>query len=221
MRTLTILAAVLAALVSAGAAPTGAGQGAPPVPAGVPVEREPRHHVVFENEAVRVIDARLPAADVTLYHTHTADNVPVVIHGGRMTVQPLGGAPQTASPRTGDASFVRGGYTHQIANVGADALQFLDVEIHSPVPSQAVIPMPEHHELVLENGRVRLLRYIAGGALHAHDRGLLAIVVPNHHEWTAGVPEGAPAPGAYWWLPPRDPGRSVPAGTEMIEIEVK
>jgi len=32
---------------------------------------------------------------------------------------------------------------------------------------------------------------------------------------------GAPAPGAYWWLPPRDPGRSVPAGTEMIEIEVK
>src|SRR6187200_1973009 len=130
-----IRAPLVVAFVLVVVSPPGhAQQEARPSTSGVPVEREPRHHVVFENAAVRVIDARLPAGDTTLYHTHTADNVPVVIRGGSMTIQPLGGARQSASPRTGDASFARGGYTHQIVNVGREALQFLDVEVHAPTP---------------------------------------------------------------------------------------
>jgi hypothetical protein len=190
--------------------------------AGVPVEREPHHHVVFENAAVRVIDARLPAGDTTLYHTHTADNVPVVIRGGSMTVQPLGGSPQPASPRTGDASFARGGYTHQIVNVGPEALQFLDVEVHAPA---AVTPpdvaVPAGHEVVLDQPRVRMLRFVASGPPHTHARGVLAVVVPRDHEWKNGTPAGAPAPGAYWWLDGGSAGRTVPNGTEIVEIEVK
>ena len=224
IRTTTAVVLMVLSTLSAGIAlPLKARQGATsPGASGVPVEQEPRHHVVFENASVKVIDAQLPAHDVTLYHTHTADNVPVVIHGGTMTVQPLGGERQPSSPRTGDASFARGGYTHQIANTGAEALHFVDVEIRAPAHAPASEhPIPAGHQLVLDRGRVRLLRHVAGGPSHAHERGLLAVVVPSGHDWAAGVPAGAPSPGTYWWQPPGEPSRLVPSGTETIEIEVK
>jgi hypothetical protein len=190
--------------------------------AGVPVEREPRHHVVFEDAAVRVIDARLPVGDTTLYHTHVADNVPVVIRGGSMTVQRVGEAVQPASPRTGDASFARGGYTHQIVNIGSEPLQFLDVEVHAPVPTGAPdAAMPAEHDVVLDESRVRLLRFVNADSTHVHRRGLLAIVVPRGHDWTRGSPPGAPEPGTYWWVDADTAGRTVPAGTELVEIEIK
>ena len=57
----------------------------------VPVANEPRHHVVYQNDWVRVIDAYFPVGDTTLYHTHDRDNVPICLAGGSMTTQPLGG----------------------------------------------------------------------------------------------------------------------------------
>ena len=212
-------AAWLAAVFIAIAAPIAAAPQAPAA-AGVPVEREPCHHVVFENGAVKVIDARLPVGVVTLYHTHSADNVPVVIRGGRMTVQPLGGTPQPTTPRTGDASVARGGYTHQIANVGAEPLHFLDVEIHATGSSTPARPLPDGHTLVLDDVRVRLLRHVAGHETeHVHDRGRLAIVVPPGHDASSTGPAGGPRPGEYWWIEAGASGRPVPAGTEVVEIE--
>ncbi|HKS41181.1 MAG TPA: hypothetical protein VJX74_11275 [Blastocatellia bacterium] len=46
-----------------------------PLQTAVMVLNEPRHHVKFENEYVRVIDASMPLGDTTLFHTHPLDNV--------------------------------------------------------------------------------------------------------------------------------------------------
>jgi hypothetical protein len=192
---------------------------------GVPVDREPRHHVVFTNAAVRVIDARIAVGDVTLFHTHAADNVPVCIRGGLMTVQPLGGTPQAVTARTGDASLAAGGYTHQIANAGPAPLHFVDVEIHAAAPAGAPAnaPVPPGHELVLDAPRVRVLRHRvgAGPAADVHARPLLAVVVPPGHDRAADGPAGAPAPGAYRWRKAGSAARPLPAGTEVVEIEIK
>ena len=41
----------------------------------VPVSKEPRHHNVFENNSVRLLNVLLPAGDTTLYHIHSTPSV--------------------------------------------------------------------------------------------------------------------------------------------------
>ena len=36
----------------------------------IPVSIEPRHHKVFENEYVRVLDVHIVPGDTTLFHKH-------------------------------------------------------------------------------------------------------------------------------------------------------
>lgn len=51
------------------------------VSAQVPLEQEPRHHIEFANEFLRVISPQIPPGDTTLEHVHTHDDATVCIHG--------------------------------------------------------------------------------------------------------------------------------------------
>ena len=45
------------------------------VTAQVQVRNEPRHHNVFENEFIRILDVYLGPGDTTLYHLHNTPSV--------------------------------------------------------------------------------------------------------------------------------------------------
>ena len=77
----------------------------------VPLGDEPRHHVVFQNKYVRVIDAAIAPGDTTLFHTHSVNNVPVVIAGGDLRTEILGGKITESSVETGGAWFAPATYT--------------------------------------------------------------------------------------------------------------
>ena len=57
----------------------------------VPVEKEPHHHIVFQNQYVRVLHVLFPAGQVSLFHTHSNDNVGIPISGDQSQAQPQGG----------------------------------------------------------------------------------------------------------------------------------
>ena len=40
-----------------------------------PVSKEPRHHLVFENDKVRILNVLLPPGDTTQYHVHSTPSV--------------------------------------------------------------------------------------------------------------------------------------------------
>ena len=175
----------------------------------VPVEQEPVHTVVFENALVRVIDAALPVGHATLYHTHSRDNVPVAVAGGRVATTVLGGAPVESAVKTGQVSFAAGGYTHEVRNVGPTPLHFIDVELLTGTPaaassSAAVTAAPlAGHVLELSNARVAVHRVIVapgrrleshkhagavlevlvGGDAVAHGAGIAAPVSAGAFEW--------------------------------------
>jgi quercetin dioxygenase-like cupin family protein len=138
----------------------------------VPVSEEPRHRVVFENAYVRVIDALVPPGEVTLFHTHTRDNVPVAISGGRLRTEIAGSETRDSEVETGAAWFARGGYTHRIENIGATPARFLDAELLDASPPVAVAGVPElaAHVLEVENERVRIYRVVIhpGDAVGPH-----------------------------------------------------
>jgi hypothetical protein len=98
----------------------------------VAVEQEPHHHVIFENQYVRVLDVVLQPGETTLFHRHSLDNVPVQLSDATMKRQ-FPGEDWAASPaKEGSVGFIGGTkspYIHRISNTGTTVFHVLDVEI--------------------------------------------------------------------------------------------
>ena len=76
------------------------------VAAQVPLTKEPRHHVTFENAQMRILNVNIPPGDTSLDHLHDRDIVTVSMTGGTETrVQNAGQPWTTRAPRPlGDAT---------------------------------------------------------------------------------------------------------------------
>jgi hypothetical protein len=98
----------------------------------VAVEQEPHHHVIFENQYVRVLDVVLQPGETALFHRHSLDNVPVQLSDATMKRQ-FPGEDWAASPaKEGSVGFIGGTkspYIHRISNTGTTVFHVLDVEI--------------------------------------------------------------------------------------------
>ncbi len=133
--------------------------------AAVPVEQEPRHRVVFQNQTVRIYDCLIPPGDITLFHTHSFDSVTVVVSGGKARNEFVGKPPLEGEPVTGASMFAKATnapYTHRLTNIGTTPLRFVVPELLSSssggVP--AVLKTLPGHFLLFENDRVTVYRIL-------------------------------------------------------------
>src|SRR5262249_28741398 len=83
----------------------------------VPVSKEPRHHLKFENEYVRVFDVLVPPGDTTLFHIHSNDYVFVSIGDATLKAEIPGGQPSDLIMKDGESRFTKGPITHRVRNV--------------------------------------------------------------------------------------------------------
>ncbi|HEY6385807.1 MAG TPA: hypothetical protein VIX91_09020 [Candidatus Acidoferrum sp.] len=99
----------------------------------VPVDKEPHHHFVFQNQYVRVLNVQFPVGEVSLFHTHSNDNVGIPISGDKTQSQPAGGEWSEAQDvKLGNPGFrkARGqAYTHRVRSAGKLPFHVIDVEI--------------------------------------------------------------------------------------------
>lgn len=99
----------------------------------VPVEKEPHHHVVLQNQYVRVLNVLFPVGEVSLFHTHSNDNIGIPISGDKSQAQPQGGdwsEPQDVKPGAAGFRKARGqAYTHRVRSAGQLPFHVIDVEI--------------------------------------------------------------------------------------------
>jgi len=59
----------------------------------VPVEKDPFHKIIFENNLVRVLDLQVSGSDTTSTHIHKAASVVVFITKSSLAIQSPGEAP--------------------------------------------------------------------------------------------------------------------------------
>src|ERR1700754_338996 len=63
------------------------------VSAQVQVSQEPRHHKVFENEWVRILDVRIGPGDTSQYHKHSTPSIFIVLGntktGSQAIIEPI------------------------------------------------------------------------------------------------------------------------------------
>jgi quercetin dioxygenase-like cupin family protein len=99
----------------------------------VPVDKEPHHHFVFQNQYVRVLDVLFPVGETSLFHTHSNDNIGIPISGDKTQSQPFGGEwSEVQDVKPGAAGFrkARGqAYTHRVRSAGKLPYHVIDVEI--------------------------------------------------------------------------------------------
>ena len=99
----------------------------------VPVEQEPHHHVVLQNQYVRVLDVFFPVGEPALFHTHSNDNVSVALSGDFTKSQVMGGEwTGQAKVSPGEVGFRKAKgqpYTHRVGSAGEKPFHVIDVEI--------------------------------------------------------------------------------------------
>ncbi len=186
----------------------------------VPVEQEPHHRLTFENPYVRVLNVDFPPGYVSLFHTHSLDNVGVRLTESVTRTDTLAAQGESQTFPVGRIAFnsATPPYTHRVVNTGSNAVRILDVEIVGgiAVPGGSARDDVAGHEVVIDNAHVRVtrIRLSAGQSLpaHTHPHGWLTIDVvgPNagHLEWHAPA---AITPVAG----------NLTTSTEIVEVEPK
>src|SRR5262245_26337370 len=99
----------------------------------VPVEQEPRHHLEFSNEFLKVISPQIPAGDTTLEHLHTYDDMTVCIHGSEIRAKSTGGDWSTPAAacmpgRLGFTQYTGNPRSHTVQNTGTGVYHLTLVE---------------------------------------------------------------------------------------------
>jgi hypothetical protein len=103
------------------------------VVAQVPLSKEPRHRMTFENPQLRILDVNIPPGDKSLDHRHELDIATVSMSAGTNTRIQSGNQPASDRPSRplGDASiteYAGKAQSHTIENVGKGAYQLFAVE---------------------------------------------------------------------------------------------
>lgn len=181
----------------------------------VPVEQEPQHRLTLVNDYVRVLDVLFPAGYMTLFHTHTLDNVAVRLTSGvsRTDLPDAEGTPAPVVAGTVAFNSASPAYTHRILNTGTTAIHIADVQLVRGTPAAAVSDQMTGHEIVIDNDRVRIsrIKLAAGEMLPTHS---------HPHGWVDVIVSGADA-GSVRWRGPLSLPLGGPVPTVVVEVEPK
>ena len=106
------------------------------ISAQLPVRDEPRHHNVFENEFVRILDVHLSPKDTTLYHLHNTPSVFIIFTNTNVGSQLKGGPPQKGANIKGLISYdsLSAPRIHRVWNEDTSWFHVMDVELTSKLP---------------------------------------------------------------------------------------
>lgn len=128
----------------------------------VPVYEEPYHHLVFENEMVRILDVQLQPGDTSAFHLHADPISYVTINGSHVWLDPQIGESPPGRSRTvflkdnyigSDISYRDSPFVHRIANVDMDNFRLIAVEnlFTSHRPDSNISIPGDKGEVILHN----------------------------------------------------------------------
>jgi quercetin dioxygenase-like cupin family protein len=225
MKRLLNASLILAALALA--LPAAAQEEAP----AVPVDKAPFHVPVFRNDYVALVNVYIPPGRVAGYHTHSLDQISVLVADADMVGQVLGEqpTPPRRNPR-GNVNYVaysKKAITHKVSNVGSTPFHNVVLSLMYPEPGRFTAGARADvagYTQILDNERVRGWRLVlepgqsvaaitqkAPGIRVVIDGGELAESVPGQAE--RGM---APKSGEFFWQEP-----DVTRAIQLVEFELK
>ena len=109
----------------------------------VPVRDEPRHHNVFENESVRILDAYIAPKDTTQYHLHNTPSVFIILANCKVSSQLWGGQPQSGANLSGTISYdsMNTPRNHRVWNEDTVWFHVMDIELTAKTFNNRLRPL--------------------------------------------------------------------------------
>jgi quercetin dioxygenase-like cupin family protein len=98
----------------------------------VEITSEPRHHLVFENEYVRVFDVTVAPKDTTLVHRHNHDYLFVTLGDSDVTSVRPGAKPVALLLKDGEVRFTPGNFAHAAINNSDRPFHNTTIELLKP-----------------------------------------------------------------------------------------
>jgi quercetin dioxygenase-like cupin family protein len=98
----------------------------------VPIDKEPAHHQVLDNEYVRVFDVVVAPHASTLMHRHDRDYIFVILGDADISNELMNEKPAHAVLKDGDARYSKGGFAHVARNLAETPFHNITVELKNP-----------------------------------------------------------------------------------------
>ena len=115
----------------------------------VPVREEPRHHVAFQNQYLRLLDVWVPAGDTTFFHIHQIPSLFLIL-SKTVTASQVKGENWVQGSFTSEPGhawyndFKNGPLIHRVCNIDTIPFHVMDIEILSNSNKNAdqIPPLP-------------------------------------------------------------------------------
>ncbi len=108
----------------------------------VPVHEEPLHHVIYEDEEIRILEIEAIPGDTSLVHRHDYNYCYIATQGGRLWLEDLGEQSREVNLPThyagGKFELSEGPFVHRFANIDTSNISFFTVEHKLGIPRIAV-----------------------------------------------------------------------------------
>ena len=227
-----------AALVGARVVPAFAAAGDDPATA--PLARdEPHHHLVFQNDLVRVLRVLIPPGESTLWHEHNFDYIVLTLYGSKVRVEvPKDPKATEGTMESKSLRFVKYAgqhFVHRVANTDTVVNHQIDFEIIPPSPGGfGVSDRSEaaQYKMEIDNDRIRAWRIqLAPGeianTIMQKAPGLRFVLSGDRILETNAegqVKEIVGRPGDFAWLPggaSRSLSNAGSSALELVEVELK
>jgi len=213
----------------------------------VPVHLEPRHQLVFDSPATRILDVKIPPGDTTLFHTHSDPILYVTMSTSQTRNQNVGAewsgtAPAAVAAPVGQPRVVPSNppgrimsttsygdkpQTHRVNNIGSSLFRLIGITNASagdvnPTPSADFSAKPE-----VDNRWFRGYRWSLSAeptAEHRHANPVAIVAVTGGAVATVGANKTTLAqPGAFVFVESNQPHQLEGAGADaqVVEIEVR
>ena len=126
----------------------------------VAVSKEPRHHVVFENDKVRILNVLLPPGDTTQYHVHSLPSVFISLSKTNTSWQRINEQPVASLSVAGYIWFENLNpphvKIHRVWNNDTSVYHVMDVELLAKDSGFTLKPLNiEHLHLLIDTPWVR------------------------------------------------------------------
>jgi len=149
----------------------------------VDITAEPHHHLLLENQQVRVWLAEVAPHDATLMHRHNHDYVFVSLGETNVQNEVEGKPPAILKMQDGETRFAPGGFAHiarDLANTPfrAIAVEFLQDEAAHKTPPPA---WDEERGLHVFTGGTQHIMFVQDGVRVAETELQPGAVIPSHH----------------------------------------
>lgn len=102
----------------------------------IPVYEEPHHHLIFNNDDIRILDVRLQPGDTSAWHVHSHAITYIGLEGSRIWLDVPGEHPRSVYLPDdfwgGDTEYPETNFVHRIANVGFQPFRLMAIEHLQP-----------------------------------------------------------------------------------------